>query len=158
MARKKTDPLIVIRSSSTHGRGAFAARQIRKGTCIIEYLGTRTSWDEASERAGDDAGDPNHTLIFGVSDGSVIDASVGGNDARWINHSCLPNCEAIEYDDLRVFIHATRTIRVGEELTYDYHLTLDEEITPRKRKGFGCFCGTRDCRGTMLLQSSKKGA
>lgn len=153
MASKKNTPPIVIRSSNTHGRGAFATRQIRKGTRIIEYLGTRTSWDEASERPGSDPGDPNYTLIFGLSDGSVIDGSVGGNDARWINHSCEPNCEAIEYDDLRVFIHARRTIHAGEELTYDYHLTLDETISEDTRKGFGCFCGTRVCRGTMLLES-----
>ena len=86
----------------------------------------------------------------------VIDANFEGNDARWINHSCSPNCEAIldENEDdpkrSRVFIEAIRAIKPGEELTYDYGITLAERHTPRLKKIWACRCGSRNCTGTML--------
>ncbi|MGE5215010.1 MAG: SET domain-containing protein, partial [Nitrospirota bacterium] len=86
---------------------------------------------------------------FGLENGLVINPEVGGNDARWINHSCDPNCEAIEEDD-RVFIYAIRDIRAGEELLYDYRLEIDEPITGASKKKFACHCGVANCRGTML--------
>ena len=140
-----------IRSSPTHGRGAFASRDIRKGARIVEYRGARTSWEEALGRPQSDPDDPHHTFLFELSDGiTVIDARVGGNKARWNNHGCDPNCEAIEDDKCRVFIYAKRRIYPGEELTYDYGLTIDKRITKRKRKQFACYCGAESCRGTML--------
>ena len=141
-----------IRSSPTHGRGAFATRTIRKGTRIVEYRGARSTWEVACERAPSDPSDPYHTLLFELVDGSVIDAGVRGNAARWINHGCEPNCEAIEYDDGRVFIHARRTIRAGEELTYDYRLSFVGPISRRAREALRCRCGARRCRGTLLLK------
>jgi SET domain-containing protein len=82
-----------IRKSATHGRGAFATRTIRQGSRIVEYRGKRSSYEEACENPDSDPADPFHTLLFEVSDGSVIDASIGGSAAKWINHSCAPNCE-----------------------------------------------------------------
>ena len=140
----------VVRSSVIHGRGTFATDLIRKGTRIIEYRGARSTMEVACQRPATDPNNPYHTFIFEISDGTVIDASIAGNAARWINHSCEPNCEAIEDDD-RVFIHATRTIYPGEELAYDYRLSVDGRITPRVRKAFFCACGADFCRGTMLL-------
>ena len=139
-----------VRASSIHGRGVFAARTIRRGETVIEYRGRRTSWDEASEAAYDDP-DPYHTFLFSLEDGRVIDASVRGNAARWINHSCAPNCEPHEDDQGRVFIVARRTIRAGEELSYDYRLEIDGKVGPRIRKAYACRCGARRCRGTMLV-------
>ena len=79
----------------------------------------------------------------------MIDAGVGGNAARWINHACAPNCEADE-ENGRVFIRALRKIRPGEELFYDYGLTIDERYTPKLKREYACRCGARTCRGTML--------
>jgi SET domain-containing protein len=140
----------VVRMSKTHGRGAFATRTIRKGECIIEYRGVRSSYDTACERPLTDPNDPYHTFMFELSDGRVIDAAVRGNDARWINHSCDPNCEPFEHDDFRVFIHARRTIRAGEELSYDYKLVPSGKVSKRERKAMACRCGASKCRGTML--------
>ncbi|MGH8798630.1 MAG: SET domain-containing protein, partial [Casimicrobiaceae bacterium] len=151
MAAARTRPPCVIGPSPSHGRGAFATRTIRKGARIIEYRGARSSWDVACERPSSDPADPYHTLLFELADGSVIDAGLRGNAARWINHGCDPNCEAIEYDDGRVFIHARRAIRAGEELTYDYRLTFAGPISRRARAALACRCGAKRCRGTLLL-------
>ena len=145
--RKKTSPPLEVRDSGIHGRGAFATRRIRKGRRIIEYTGQLMPWDVAS--ASEDPEDP-HTFLFGLSDGSqVINAAIDGNDARWINHSCDPNCEAIEEDD-RVFIYALRDLEPGEELFYDYALQIDEPRSPEMERQFECHCGARSCRGTFL--------
>ncbi len=151
MPASKTKPLYVIRFSPTHGHGAFASRKIRKGTRIIEYQGKRSSWKKALRRPPSDPDNPYHTFIFGLSSGKVIDASIDGNAARWINHSCDPNCEAVEEDDGRVFIYSMRTIQPGEELNYDYRLSVDEGRPSKKeRKRYACRCGSDNCRGTML--------
>ena len=127
-----------------HGRGVYATRFIPEGTRIIEYTGQRVSW----EAAPDDENDP-HTFNFGLESGEVIDPTIGGNDARWINHCCNPNCEAIEEDD-RIFIYAKRNIEGGEELFYDYALEIDEPMTEQSKSKFACHCGSPNCRGTML--------
>lgn len=151
MANQKPKKRYVVRHSGIHGKGVFASETIRKGWRIIEYRGKRSTWEVASEQPYSDPDDPFHTFLFELSDGTVIDAAGKGNEARWINHSCTPNCETIEEGD-RVFIHAVRTIRAGEELTYDYQLILDEPITRRLRKSYACGCGTPECRGTMLME------
>ncbi|HSB23402.1 MAG TPA: SET domain-containing protein, partial [Burkholderiaceae bacterium] len=135
-----------------HGRGVYAARKLEKGERIIEYRGERITWKECDRRPPSDPDDPNHTFFFSLSDGKhVIDANVGGNAARWINHACNPNCESdIDEDNHRVFIKAVRAIKPGEELFYDYGLVIDERYTPKVKKQFACRCGARDCRGTML--------
>jgi hypothetical protein len=135
---------IEVRQSSVHGRGVYAMQFIPDGKCIIEYTGERVSW----EAAPDDDGDP-HTFNFGLENGEVINPEIGGNDARWINHSCNPNCEAIEEDD-RIFIYAIRDIKSGEELLYDYQLEIDEPISEASKRKFACLCGASNCRGTML--------
>ena len=152
MAKKgKTQKRIVrveVRQSSVHGRGVYAAQFIPKGTRIIEYTGERTSW----EAAPNDEDDP-HTFNFGLDNGKVINPEIGGNDARWINHSCDPNCETAEEDD-RIFIDSMRDIQTGEELFYDYALEIDEPITEESKKKYACHCGSSKCRGTMLDISS----
>lgn len=148
MPAKTTKPY-VIRFSRTHGRGAFAARDIRKGTKIIEYKGKRSSWKKALKRPPSDPNDPYHTFFFELDNGKVIDANVDGNAARWINHSCDPNCEAVEEED-GVFIYAKRKIRAGEELCYDYNLTIEGKVGKKMRKAYACHCGSKHCRGTML--------
>ncbi|MDB5825885.1 MAG: protein-lysine N-methyltransferase, partial [Variovorax sp.] len=79
----------------------------------------------------------------------VIDGKINGNAAKWINHSCAPNCEADETDG-RVFIKALRNIAAGEELNYDYGLIIDEPYTEALLAEFPCWCGAEACRGTLL--------
>jgi len=140
---------IQVRRSGVHGKGVFAARDIAKGEVLIEYVGEHISWPQALDRHPHDPSQPDHTFYFSLDDGSVIDANVGGNAARWINHACTTNCIADEIDG-RVFIKARRAIKAGEELFYDYGLVIDERYTPKLKKRFECRCGTRHCRGTML--------
>jgi len=78
-----------------------------------------------------------------------VDAGVGGNESRFINHSCEPNCEAT-IEDGRIFIETLRGIKVGEELTYDYQLVTSGRPTKAERAKYACRCGSKDCRGTMI--------
>lgn len=141
---------IQVKRSGVHGKGVFALRAIGAGEIIIEYTGELISWTEALRRHPHDPQDPNHTFYFHIDDGRVIDAKFGGNASRWINHSCDPNCESDENDG-RVFIKAKRDLRPGEELFYDYRLTIDERLTPRLKREYACHCGSARCRGTLLL-------
>jgi hypothetical protein len=145
-----------VRHSAIHGRGVFAARKIRKGKTIIEYRGDRTTWDIASLRPDSDPDNPYHTFIFELSDGRVIDAGVKGNAARWINHSCDPNCITREDEKGRVFIEALHKIPPGEELTHDYRLSYDGRITARSARRSACRCGMAKCRGIDAAGKEKK--
>jgi SET domain-containing protein len=149
-----SNPYFIVRNSPIHGRGVFAACDIRKGTRITEYVGERISHAEADRRHEDKAEDDNHTFLFTVSSRTVIDGGNGGNDARWINHSCDPNCESV-IERSRVFVEAVRNIKVGEELTYDYMIERDPDDPPGMDEVFGCRCGTAKCRGTMLVDWEK---
>ncbi len=140
----------VVRNSAIHGRGVFATAPIKRGELIIEYKGQRTSWELALARPDSDPEDAAHTFLFQLEDGRVIDARVRGNSARWINHSCTPNCVTHEDDRSRVLIEARRAIRLGEELTYDYRLTIDGRLSKRERTQYACRCGTAKCRGSLL--------
>ncbi|HEV3410454.1 MAG TPA: SET domain-containing protein-lysine N-methyltransferase [Chthoniobacterales bacterium] len=140
---------IKVARSGVHGKGVYATRKIRKGARIIEYTGRHLPWKEAMDLPPRDPGNPYHTFFFSLENGDVIDAGVGGNEARWINHSCDPNCATEEEDD-RIFVYALRTIQPGEELFYDYKIVPAERRTKKIEKAFACHCGTAKCRGTML--------
>jgi uncharacterized protein len=142
-------PMIEVRHSRVHGNGVFALRRIRKGTTVIEYLGDRISHDEADERYADKDEKDNHTFLFTVSPKIVIDAGRNGNEARFINHGCDPNCES-GIMNKRVFIEAMRTIQPGEELVYDYQITRDPDDPDDVDEVFACRCGAPSCRGSML--------
>jgi SET domain-containing protein len=145
-------PYFELRRSDIQGTGAFAVRTIRKGTRVIEYVGERISHEEAEKRYDDESMERHHTFLFDVNPRTVIDAAFGGNDSRFINHSCDPNCEAID-DRGRIFIEAIRTILPGEELAYDYAYDRegneDESI-------YVCHCGAANCRGSILAPPKKK--
>jgi SET domain-containing protein len=145
----------VVRHSPIHGTGVFAARDIAAEEEIIEYAGRRITQAQADAEYPDDDG---HTFLYVLTDDWLIDAGVDGNEARWINHSCDPNCEVwqIESDDGnpahdRLVIQAMRAIRAGEELTYDYGIVTDEPITDEIRALWVCRCGAPTCKGTMLV-------
>ncbi|MCR6479059.1 SET domain-containing protein-lysine N-methyltransferase [Variovorax sp. ZS18.2.2] len=140
---------IQMRRSDVHGNGVFAVDDLAEGETLIEYKGELINWKEALRRHPHDPAQPNHTFYFHIDDGRVIDGNVKGNDARWINHSCEPNCEADETDG-RVYIKALRNIAAGEELNYDYGLIIDEPYTPKLLSEFPCWCGSEQCRGTLL--------
>lgn len=139
----------VIKSSRIQGRGAFAKVPIKKGTRLIEYTGEHISHKEADRRYPDDEMERHHTFLFELDDDTVVDAARGGNVARYINHSCDPNCEAV-IEDGHIYIDAIRNIRAGEELTYDYNYILEERHTPAVKKRYPCYCGSHNCRGTIL--------
>lgn len=140
---------IQVRRSRVHGKGVFALRPIAAGERIIEYRGEVITWPEAERRHPHDPDDPNHTFYFHLDDEHVIDAKVGGNAARWINHACEPNCRA-EDTGGRVFIEALRDLQPGEELFYDYGLVIEGRHTARLKREYECRCGSPGCRRTML--------
>jgi uncharacterized protein len=148
-----TTRLIEVRRSGIHGNGMFALQAIPAGQVLIEYQGRIINWKEALRRHPHDPAQPNHTFYFSLEDGRVIDGNDSGNDARWINHACEPNCEADE-DELnsRVWIKALRDLKKGEELFYDYGLVIDEPYTKKLKADYQCLCGSKKCRGTMLAK------
>jgi SET domain-containing protein len=151
--RRRT-PLFEVRHSTVHGYGVFAARRIRKGTTIIEYLGDRVSHAQADARYENKDPNDNHTFLFTVDAKTVIDAGVNGNEARYVNHGCDPNCESTTVNK-RIFIEAIRTIQPGEELSYDYQIQRDDDDAPNVDEIYACRCGARSCRGSMLEAAKK---
>jgi SET domain-containing protein len=143
-----------VRRSPIHGRGVFACRPIRAGTRIFEYKGEHIGDAEALARYPETLRGENHTFIFEVGPDLNIDGGRNGNSARWINHSCEPNCETVE-EEGRIYIGALRHIASGEELTYDYNIDAGERITPAVKRRWPCRCGGRHCRGTVLVPTEK---
>ncbi len=147
---------IQVRLSPIHGRGVFAVRDLPAESPVIEYRGQRLTHAQADRDYAGNA-ESGHTFLFTLNDRYVIDANQGGNAARWINHSCQPSCQAflIEHPGRdrrldRVVIETLRPIGAGEELSYNYAITLDERHTPRLKKRWACRCGAPHCTGTML--------
>jgi uncharacterized protein len=138
-----------VRRSGIHGKGVYTARLIRRGTRIIEYTGRHLPWKIARKLPPHNPRDIYHTFYYSLQNGDVIDAGQGGNDARWINHSCEPNC-ATEEEQERIFIYALRTIYPGEELFYDYLIEPAERRSKKLACHYACFCGSPLCRGNML--------
>jgi len=146
---------IIVRHSKVHGYGCFARRFIPKGTRIIEYLGERISHKEADRRyEGADVSD-NHTFLFIADRRTVIDATSGGNESRFINHSCDGNCES-EIEKSRVFIDAIKDIPKGAELGYDYQIGRDRNDPANVDRIYACRCGSPQCRGSMLWPPLKE--
>lgn len=148
------DTHIRVRHSAIHGNGVFATRKIPAGARIIEYAGKRITETQAEKRFGLDPENPHHTFFFSLESGRLIDGGDQGNDARWINHACEPNCEAQE-EKGRVYVHALRDIARGEELFYDYGLVIEEKMSKALKQAYACRCGAASCRGTMLAPVKK---
>ena len=147
----------VIRRSAIAGRGAFATRRIRRRQEVIEYVGERITEKEADRRYPEDKNMKNHhTFLFAVEGGIVIDATYGGNESRFINHSCDPNCEAVEDDEGRIYIDARKNIQPGVELTYDYNFPRDRGDGPKEEQLYPCRCGSPRCRGTIMEPRKKR--
>ena len=140
-----------VRASPIQGQGAFATIAIAAGTRLIEYAGERLSPAEAEARYPDGSDVRHHTYLFAIDETVVVDASVGGNAARFLNHSCAPNCDVV-IEDGRLWIETIHDIEPGEELVYDYAYVLTERHTPAAKKRYPCFCGAITCRGTILAK------
>ena len=148
-AARRPSSSIEVRDSALHGLGVFATKRIKRGARVVEYLGERVSHAEADRRYDDKDESDNHTFLFIVDGRTVIDAGVHGNEARFINHGCDPNCESV-IQERRVFIEAIRDIAAGEELTYDYQIQREPDDPPDIDSVFACRCGFGGCRGSML--------
>ena len=134
---------VETRDSAIHGKGMFAIRPVPKGARLIEYKGARRKWTDF-----EDSGD-NYAFLFDVGNGFVIDPFDGGYDARFINHSCTPNAQAVLLRG-RIYIEALRDVAPEEEIFYDYSLTLDRPPTAAEKRRHPCRCGSRKCRKTLF--------
>jgi len=135
---------VIVRRSSAHGRGVFAMKPLAAGERVLQYKGEITSWRNAVRRHQRE-GVEGHTFLFGLSDGSVIDGSRGGNSARWLNHACASNCETVE-DEGRIFIHTLRTI--------EHLLAIDNPANEEVRAQYACRCAASGCRRSMLADAA----
>jgi hypothetical protein len=146
---RASSPLITVRRSRVQGKGVFATREIAAGERIIEYQGALLTHEETDSMCDDEAMRRHHTFLFAVDDKYVIDGGRGGNESRFINHSCEPNCESV-VEGRRIFIHATRDIQAGEEVLYDYWYITDDSYTlDDLRRIYPCRCRSDNCRGTL---------
>jgi len=149
-SRSSKKPWHVVQSSSIHSRGVFAARDIPKGTEFLEYYGEKISKEESLRRSNERLARSKKTgeaavYIFDLNEDWDLDgSSIEPNDARFINHSCSPNCEAYQDEEDRIFITAERDIKKGEELTYNYGFDLEHwDEHP-------CLCGSENCVGFIV--------
>ncbi len=142
-----------IRRSPIQGLGAYATQVTPAGTRLIEYAGERLTPQQADARYPESASavERHHTYLFAIDDMVVVDAAVDGNDARFLNHSCAPNCDAV-IEDGRIWLETIQDIEPGEELVYDYAYILAERHTPAAKKRYPCSCGAITCRGTILAK------
>ncbi|HXT10598.1 MAG TPA: SET domain-containing protein-lysine N-methyltransferase [Candidatus Angelobacter sp.] len=132
--------LVTFKSSSIHGTGGFARIDIASETPIIEYVGEKISKQESLARC-----EQHNEYIFALDDEHDLDGNVSWNPARFLNHSCEPNCEA-RWEDGRIWIIAIRDVRAGEELTFNYNYDLDEYHE------YPCRCGAPGCVGFIVAE------
>lgn len=136
------NPFVRFTASGIHGTGGFARTTITAGTRIIEYVGERIDKAEAERRCEAE----NH-YIFHLDETWDLDGDISWNPAKFINHSCAPNCEAeLEEDEGRIWILARRDIAADEELTFNYGYDLADY------RDHTCRCGTKDCIGYIVAE------
>jgi SET domain-containing protein len=138
-----------LRSSPIHGLGAFALNDIPKGTKIIEYVGEHINNAEADRRYDDESMKRHHTFLFILNSRTCVDAAFEGNESRFLNHSCDPNCEAV-ISRGHIWIEAAKPIAAGTELVYDYQYEDDPKYTAEDLRFYACRCGAPNCRGTIV--------
>lgn len=147
---QKENNLIIIKNSKIHGTGIYAKKNIKKGTQIIEYVGEKLTKKQADKRFQEtlEKAEKDKSLgevyLFELNKKYDIDGNVPHNTARWINHSCDPNCETEIVDGKEIWVTAKRDINKGEELSFNYGFGWEEH------KDYPCNCGTEKCKGFML--------
>jgi uncharacterized protein len=133
-------PGLFIQESAIQGMGVFAEKNFRKGTRVIEYVGERIDKTDSGRRCAE-----NNPFIFYLDEEWDLDGNAPWNPARLINHSCDPNCEA-QYLEGRVWITARRSIKKGEEITFNYGYDLEDF------KDYPCRCGAANCVGYIVAE------
>ncbi len=147
MTKSEMSKLLRVAKSSVEGagKGVFAKRDLPAGTRVAEYTGVVC---RDADYALEDEGD--YVVLFSIGKGRVIDPRKGGGSvARWMNHSCDPNCEATQDGD-RIFIETVKPVPAGGELFYNYDVRLGRRANAEDRRKYACRCGSPKCRGTML--------
>jgi uncharacterized protein len=139
-----TSELYEVKASSIHGMGVYARVDVAKGTRVLEYIGERITKEESLRRR-----EGGNFFVFDVTEEFDIDGAVDWNPARFINHSCAPNCEA-PMEDERIWIIALRDLKAGEELTFNYGYDLEDY------ENHPCCCGTAQCVGYMVAEEHFK--
>lgn len=137
-ARDAVNEWMELGSSGIHGRGAYACTEIAAGTGVVEYVGERVDKEESARLCNE--GNP---FVFTINEEWDINGDVTWNPARYLNHSCAPNCEAQQEED-RIWIVALRDIERGEELTFNYGYDLSEW------RNYPCACGAPNCLGYIV--------
>jgi SET domain-containing protein len=138
--RSSSGTTVIFKSSPIHGSGGFAREDIAVGTRVIEYVGEKITKQESLARC-----ERSNEYIFGIDDTHDLDGNVDWNPARFLNHSCEPNCEA-QLADGRIWIVAIRDVRVGEELTFNYSYDLADY------REHPCRCGAASCVGYIVAE------
>ena len=147
----------IVKKSKVHGSGIFASKNIKKNTKIIEYIGekiTKSEGDRRSERRLKQFLKSQKTgsvYIFELNKKYDIDGSPLYNKARYINHSCEPNCE-VEISNNQIWISSIKKIKKGDELSYDYGYEFDEDDFTDHI----CDCGSKRCIGYIISQDHIK--
>ena len=139
--------LYKIKKSNIDNKGLVAAKDIKKGTRIIEYKGKLISKKESEENPKFD--NSKRIYIFEINNKYDLDGNFNFNSARLINHSCNPNCEVVE-KGLKLWIESIKDIKKGEELSYDYGFSFDEDF-----KNYPCKCNSLNCCGYIVRQESR---
>ena len=144
-----------LKKSKVHGSGIFATKDIQKGKRIIEYIGEKVPRSEGNKRSEKRINKYLHSnktgsvYIFELNNQYDIDGSPLYNKARYINHSCEPNCE-VTGTGLKVWVHAIKDIKKGEEFSYDYGFSFDDDY-----KNYPCRCGSENCCGYIVREGSR---
>ena len=131
---------LIFKGSKIHGLGGFAKTEIPSGTRVIQYLGEKISKRESVRRC-----ELNNQFIFALNDREDLDGDVDWNPARFINHSCAPNCE-VEWDGSHIWIVAKGDITAGEEITFNYGYDLVDY------REYPCACGSAGCVGYIVAE------
>jgi SET domain-containing protein len=154
---KKIEKLWIIKESTVHARGLFARQNIVKGTKIIEYVGKKVKKVEGDLRSERrikkylNSKETGSVYIFELNSRYDIDGSPIYNKARYINHSCKPNCD-IEIKNNRIWVISKKMIKKDEELSYDYGYEFDKD----DYKDHPCKCGSKNCIGFIISSDDRQ--
>lgn len=147
---KENNKFVLVKNSKIHGKGIFAKKNISKGNSIIEYVGKKITKKESDKifqenlKKAEKDKTIGEVYLFELNDKFDIDGNTSENIAKYINHSCEPNCETEIVDDKEIWITAKKDIIKGEELSFNYGFGLEEH------EDYPCKCGTKSCIGFIL--------
>lgn len=154
-AHRQTLKYVIIKNSKIHGKGIYAKKDIKKGIKIIEYVGEIVTKDEGNKRAANQykLARKNKNLgsvyVFELNNKYDLDGNVSWNPAKYINHSCKPNCK-YKQEGLKIWIVSKKNIKKDEEISYDYGYDLEDY------KNNKCLCGSKNCIGYIVGKSFRK--